>query len=293
MARHHYVPQFLLRRWSTDGRFVAHYWDDNSGKAIKNAKATVASACQIPDLNAFFGVHHSQRDFPETKYFTPCVDTPAATALRVMLDDGVRALTPTQRVDWARLIVSFGVRTPEALRQMGPAETAKAFELVKTSTKGTPDQERKVNTIIQNNMRTLQRNFPLQAAIDISSDPQKLNGVENMQWWVRRWPKPTILIGDRPLLTAPRMNYPSGIPLNDPNCLIVLPIAPDAVFFASASPKTQAKVRKMAHGRLARIVNEESIWRATCLYFPNGTMAKFTMEKIAGKANNSWQPSSI
>jgi hypothetical protein len=292
MAHHHYVPRFLLRRWSADGRFVAHYWDRISKKPIKNAKATVASACQIPDLNVFFGVSKSQRDLPETKFFTPCVDTPAAAALRTILDDGVRALIPTQRIDWARFLVSFGVRTPEALREMGPAETAKAFELVKANAIGTPEQERKVNTLIQNNMQTLQRNFPLQAAVDISSDPEKLEKVAGMQWWVRRWDQKAILIGDRPLLTAPRMEYPCGIPLNVPSCLIVLPIAPGAVFFASANPKTQAKVRKMAHGRLARIVNEESIWRSTCVYFPDGSMAKFAMGRLAGKANNTWQPSS-
>ena len=82
MARHHYVPRFLLRRWSTSGRFVAYYWDDASNRPVENQKATVASACQIPDLNTFLGVPESQRDFPETGFFTPRVDTPAAAALR-------------------------------------------------------------------------------------------------------------------------------------------------------------------------------------------------------------------
>jgi hypothetical protein len=113
---HHYVPRFLLSQWATGGKFVAHYWDGKSSKPIKNAKATVASACQIPNLNVFFGVPKSQRDLPESKYFTPCVDTPAANALRIMLKDGVRALTSAQRTDWARFLVSFAVRTPEALR---------------------------------------------------------------------------------------------------------------------------------------------------------------------------------
>jgi DNA-binding transcriptional regulator WhiA len=69
----------------------------------------------------------------------------------------------------------------------------KAFELVKANKKGTPEQERRVNTIIQNNMQTLQRNFPLQAAIDISQDKEKLEKVASLQWWVRRWPQPAIL----------------------------------------------------------------------------------------------------
>jgi hypothetical protein len=231
--RHHYVPQFLLRQWSIDGRFVAYYWDNASKKVIENDKAMVPSACQIPDLNTFFDVPKSQRDFPETRFFTPHVDTPAATAMSVMLRHGVRALTQEQRVDWARLLVSFGVRMPETLRDMGPIETKKAFDLVAATSKGPPEHERKVTALIQQNMRVFQRNFPLRAAIEISSDPTKLATVNGMQWWIRRWDRGAILIGDRPLLTSPRMQYPCGIPLDHPSCLILLPVAPAAVFFAS------------------------------------------------------------
>jgi hypothetical protein len=119
MARHHYVPKFLLKRWAVNGIFVGYYFESAFDKVTENAKATVASACQISDLNTYFGVHVSQSDFPETGFFTPRVDTPAASALRVMLARGVRALTPKQRMDWARLLVSFAVRTPETLREMG------------------------------------------------------------------------------------------------------------------------------------------------------------------------------
>src|SRR5208282_2588819 len=104
MARHHFVPQFLLRRWATNGRFVAYYFETAASRVIENSKAAVTSACQIADLNTFFGVHISQRDFPETGFFTPIVDTPAATALQMMLARGVRALTANQRLDWARFI---------------------------------------------------------------------------------------------------------------------------------------------------------------------------------------------
>ena len=84
MARHHYVPQFLLRGWAINGRVVAYYFEAAAGKVIENAKAAVASACQIPDLNNYFDVHVSQRDFPETGFFTPRVDTPAATVLQIV-----------------------------------------------------------------------------------------------------------------------------------------------------------------------------------------------------------------
>jgi hypothetical protein len=91
-----------------------------------------------------------------------------------MLARGVRALTPKQRMDWARLLVSFAVRTPETLREMGPKETKKAFALVEARAKGPPDAEHKVSKIIQASMQKLERNFPLNIAMDLSTDPEKL-----------------------------------------------------------------------------------------------------------------------
>jgi Protein of unknown function (DUF4238) len=95
VARHHFVPQFLLKQWATRGQFVAYHFEPTPGKVIENPKAIVASACQVRNLNTYIGVPASQRDYPETGFFTPYVDTPAAIALQVMLSDGVSALVGT------------------------------------------------------------------------------------------------------------------------------------------------------------------------------------------------------
>jgi hypothetical protein len=290
MARHHFVPQFLLRRWATSGKSVAYFFEAAADRVIENPKALVASACQIADLNTFFGVRAADRDFPETGFFTPIVDTPAARALDVILEKGIRSLTAAQRVDWARLLVSFAVRTPETLRDMGPKETTKAVDLVEAAASGPPDDERKVTAIIQANMALFKRNFPLRAAMELSTDPEKLAAVDGMTWWMRRFRRPVILIGDRPLLTPPRAPSPCGIPLNDPKCLIVLPISPTVVFFASSTPKIWDKTRTMPLSKVAAMVNEETIWRSSCVYFPNKTLGSFVMPRIGGKATGTWQP---
>jgi len=298
MARHHYVPQFLLRGWATNGKLYAYHWNDGAKRVIENDKASVGSACQIRDLNVFFGVSKAQRDFPEVGFFTPKVDTPAADVLRVMLASGLRELTPEQRIDWARLLVSFGVRTPEALREMGPAETEKAFMLVEAAAKGPPEDEATVTKIIRENIGLFRRNFPLRAAMEISTDPTKLHALDRMTWWIRKWNRDVILIGDRPLLTYPRQKYPCGIrqkypcgiPLDSRDCLIILPIAPNAVFFACANPKTQTKMRRMAPSRLANLVNQETIFRATCVYASDGSHAKFISPRLEGKILGTWHP---
>jgi hypothetical protein len=287
---HHFVPQFLLRNWSESGRLVSYYFEGGANRVIENDKATVASACQIADLNRFFGVPKAKRDFPETKFFTPRVDTPAATALDVILKKGINNLTTKQRFDWARLLVSFGVRTPETLQQMGPLEVTRAFDLVEAAATGPAHDEQKVTTHIRANMARYKRNFPLNAAMELSTDPEKLTIVEAMTWWTRRWTRPVILIGDRPLLTSPRMKYSCGIPLDCPTCLITLPISPTTVFFASASRRTRTKMSTMNLGRVGSIVNDETIWRSTCVFFPNKSLSSFVMPRVAGKANGTWQP---
>ena len=45
MARHHYVPQFLLREWATNGRLTAYYFETASGKVIENARPP-SGGCQ-------------------------------------------------------------------------------------------------------------------------------------------------------------------------------------------------------------------------------------------------------
>jgi len=132
---------------------------------------------------------------------------------------------------------------------------------------------------------------PHQWRVEDKQDPEKLAAVAKMEWWIRRWTKDIILIGDRPLLAAPRVSYPCGIPLNTPSCVIVLPISPRVVFFGSANSRTRAKVRTSALGRLARIVNKETIWRSTCAYARDKSLAKFVMPRIEGKIFGTWEPS--
>jgi hypothetical protein len=72
--------------------------------------------------------------------------------------------------------------------------------------------------------------------------------------------------------------------------LIALAIAPNAVFFASASAMTKDKMRKMTPSKIARIFNEETIWRSTRIYSFDSSLASFITPRIEGKATGVWQP---
>jgi hypothetical protein len=284
MARHHFVPQFMLRRWATNGQINSFWWDTAAKKVLERPVA-VRKACQIEDLNAFYGASRSHRNAIEDGFFTQQIDTPANDALAAMLSGGVQGLSLKQQYAWARFIVSLGVRTPETLRTMGPRETRKGLKKAHDHSAWPPDLETSVNKIIERMMPRLERNWPLTIAIELASDSERIEAVMALDWWTRQLDRDNILVGDRPLLAMPRMPYPCGIPLDHPACLIILPVSPNALFFASANSKTKAKTRNMSQSRLAHVVNDESIACAdTYVHSLNSTPADLVRRKLAQKA---------
>jgi len=205
-----------------------------------------------------------------------------------MLRDGLSALTPAQRTDWAGLLVSLGVRTPETLRQMGPDEWTKAIALVKNNRAEDADGEVIVDQILDDAHNQLRRNTPLNVAMDLAADPVKRMQLQDMTWWCRKSDRDNVLIGDRPLLSSPRMPYPCGMPLDDPCASIIMPMDSRTMFFASANPKTRSKIRSMSLGRIVNLVNEETIWRATeFLFAKTPELEDFVKERLEGKAKGT------
>jgi Protein of unknown function (DUF4238) len=254
-------------------------------------RVSVASACQVDDLNAFFGAPAAHRHAPERDYFTPQIDTPAAGALKAIVDGGVKTLSPAQRYSWARFLVSLGVRTPETLRVMGPAEWRKGIAQAQARGHEGAPIEAILQKWFEDNKRALERNKPLEIAMDLSSDPTKIAPIKEMQWWARRFRGNSLLLSDRPLLAWPRMPYPCGMPLDDRNCLIVLPISPNIAFLATANAKYRRKINQMPEGRLARSINEQSIWRAAEYVFAaDDSSEAFIIPRVAGKAQSGWKP---
>jgi len=283
MARHHFVPQFLLYNWADSGKINSFWWEQAANRVVERLVA-VRKACQIEDLNAFYGVSRSKRNTPEDDFFTPLIDTPAHAALVVILSKGIRCLSFEQRQAWARFLVAFPARMPDTLRHRGPIETRKGLKEAHEKAGGPPDFEVQVSQIIENNMPALEKNMPLCIAMELASDLEKIQTVMAMDWWTRSLDRDDILIGDSPLLAMPRTPAPCGIPLNDPNCMIVLPLSPRTLFFASANTSTRSKNRNMTLSKLVCTINKETITRADkYVYSRNATQTSFVKRELAQK----------
>jgi Protein of unknown function (DUF4238) len=254
MPRHHFVPKFLLNKWAVNGQLRTYKWIEAAGQVVSGS-ASVAAVCQVEDLHSFFGLPRGERESPERKYFTPRIDTPAAGAHSRLLAAGVASLSAEQRRSWARFVVAFGVRTPETLRRWGPAQYRRAMAQAEANSTVSGEVEAVVSGLINNEMAKLERNVPLNIAMELCEDLNKVFTVENMNWWLRRFDGSKVLFGDRPLLSQPTANWPCGIAIYDPNYLIALPIEPRTVFFASANPRYHAHMRKEAPSKLLRNLN--------------------------------------
>ena len=188
----------------------------------------------------------------------------------MLLAAGVASLSAEQRRAWARFVVAFGVRPPETLRRWGPARDRRAMAQAEANSTASGEVEAIVSGLINNEMAKRERNVPLNIAMELCEDLTKVFTVENMNWWLRRFDGSSkVLFGDRPLLSQPTANWPCGIAIYDPNCLITLPIEPRTVFFASANPKHQAQMRKEAPSRLVRKLNLRTIQSTVDYVFAN------------------------
>jgi hypothetical protein len=291
MSSHHHIPLFLLNRWASDGRLFSYHWSNGTGEMRENRRTSIQSACQFNDSGLIHRAPASSGDVSDQDFFTLHVDTPAANALDTMLRQGVSGLTADQRSAWARLIASFGARTPEALRPLGAADYRNAEQIASEHGERSLGTQSMATELLDDERPVPERTIPIKMAMQLAADPSKISAVAAMEWWLRRFEGKTVLFSDRPLLTQPRIAQPCGIALRDLSCLIILPVAPDTVFFATADPKVRAKVRKTPKGKLVNLINEEAVWRAAkYVYAPNRSMAAFIHDRLAGKAKGRWHP---
>jgi Protein of unknown function (DUF4238) len=291
MASHHHIPLFLLNRWANDGRVFSYHWSNGTAQMQENRRTSIQPACRFNDSDSIHRVSASSGDASDQDVFDLYVDAPAENALDTMLRQGVSGLTADQRSAWARLIASFGARTPEALRVLGVADFSDATQFAAALGESALGTQSVATELLERERPVPERPIPNKTAMQLAADPAKISAVAAMDWWLRRFEGKTILFSDRPLLTEPRVPQTCGIELDDPSCLIILPVAPNTVFFATADPKIRAKVRRTPKGKLVNLINEETVWRAVkYVYAPNGSMAAFIHDRLVGKVNGRWHP---
>ena len=281
MPNDHFVPQFLLKRWATNGNMVSYHWDAFKERVVENTKAGIRVHCAVPGLNDLWAVPPTAKQAFEN-YLTTKIDTPSATIVEKMLRVGINSLTQSERIVWAKFLVALPLRTPNVLQLQASAEALKALRKVQNFGHASLAEHAFANMVIKHNTWIYQRNWPRKIARELIDDPDKFRRVCELRWRLRRLRRGRVLIGDRPLLINPQTTpWKLGFPLDNPRCRIALPLAPDAVFFAAFDASVLEQLESMSDESLANRLNEETIAGCDDFVFASDTsLGRFAKSRL-------------
>lgn len=244
---HHYLPVFYLSRWcGKDGKITRYYRPFDK---VVASPITPDNTGYEPFLYSFEGVPEHRRQMLETDFLAPGVDAPASLALAVLLDGA--AESPTTRSDWARFMMGLRLRNPKALDEVhklsasilrsqmsDPADR----EYLAVKEDGDPDT---LLEWVERNMPHVLNNAGKIFLPDMI-DHQEVGGhIVRMNWGSINFSRAgrTLLIGDRPYIAT------QG--LQDPACVIALPLSPTRLFVATNDNRQIGKLLRCGLRHLA------------------------------------------
>lgn len=253
--KHHYVPQFLLRRWANEAGKLQVFAIRN-GRLVCSELAPEYTGFEIGLYAIVANALGFSEDHIEKKLFGP-IDNDAAKVLEKL--ERHEAITVDEHIAWTFFLSSLRVRQPDALdflRTEGAkllrhtlAEQDKA-----TLPKGLPTTQ-----------QWLDRHFP--GALGSTSltswlprmiaHPEVMEAFGGVKWWFREFEPdaPKLLLSDLPIHSE------GG--LKDADFSIMLPIAPNRVFFGTRSAQTEQFLTQMAPAELIERVNRATLASST------------------------------
>jgi hypothetical protein len=230
-VKHHYVPQFLLKRWAGPAGKVQVIGVRN-GRVVAKARAPEYTGYENQLYAVVANAIGLAEDVLERKVFGP-IDSNAATVLEKL--EAHDSITQDDHIAWTFFLSSLRIRQPDVLEFL----RTKGIERLRadlaerdnaTLPPGAPSTE-----------EWFEQHFPghMRAASLASWLPQMivhdhvLDRFGNLSWWIQDFEpdQPELLLSDLPI------HWEGGF--NKPGFLIQLPVGPHRVFFGAASPQTE------------------------------------------------------
>lgn len=249
--RHHYVPQFLLRRW-TDTAGKLRIYKMRDGRLTRKDMGPKSTGYENGLYALVAGVLGFPEDDLEKRLFGP-IDNNAAVALDKIERRAV--LTDDDHIAWTFFLCSLRIRQPDVLEFLRTEGKQHHAEILANLDKeslpaGAPNTEQWFN-----------RHFPgtIDAATLTSWLPRMIlhddvaDRFSNLHWWCREFEAdaPKLLLSDLPL------HWEGGF--NQPGFIIQLPIGPDRIFFGTASTETEHILGAMPADVLIPRVNRSTL----------------------------------
>lgn len=248
--KHHYVPQFLLRRWCDAGGKLQSF-KVLDGRVVSNALAPEYTGYEDGLYALGDNALGIEQDHLEKRLFGP-IDNDAAVALGKI--ERREAITPDDKIAWAFFLNSLRLRKPDVIRHMrGQGMAVLKRFLAEGDTalpEGWPSSE-----------EWLAQHYPgmMEAQSLISWLSQSVLHDEmtkrfhDLNWWVLPFKPeaPKLLLSDLPI------HWEGGV--NTDQFFIQMPIGPDRIFFGTDSKATEDFLTNLPSVELICRVNRGSL----------------------------------
>lgn len=251
--KHHYVPEFILRRWAVNGELRGYYWDRYK-LDVRVKVLGVGGFCYELDLLSL-GTNVST-DALETRFFGAVDDYGAKVADKLAANGSV-GLSADERSHFARLLLSLDARRPFNVAALKGAAKHFAEEL---------DQDREIqeafkregidgkpSTFLCERSQVSLEDRALLIIQKLVDNPEVGTHLINAHWQVYNIGDHdcSLVLSDRPLIRTGAYDRPKTV--------WALPLSPKMLFVASNSPTVIQSFACQTPSRLRKRMNESSL----------------------------------
>lgn len=272
----------MLKQWAlNNGQLVRYY---RPYREVVTSYQAPAGVGYQRDLYRLEGWPEQSITAIERQYMGPVVDDPAAKAIEALLAPEHTHLTTELRTSWVRFLMSLVARTPNSVASL-EAEWGRLWPEAIDA-----DPEQYLALRKPNDPETfgewVKENYP--AILNLTGKHILPELIENkdvgsrilrMRWKTIRLNAefPDLLLGDNPLVVTHD--------IQNPQCVVSLPLSPKHLFVASANRATIEMLSDRSGSTLARAMNESTIRQADRDVFgASGRHLRFVENRLRQRA---------
>lgn len=278
--RHHFIPQFYLRRWQIDGGRICEYSLQNG--AVKPRSVFPKGTGFVKDLYALTGVSGDLINSIEKEFFHK-VDTKAAESL-CKIEIGA-SLNLIERSSWSRFIMAQLHRHPDEIKSMESQSASFLFKAAdEIAEKIISESPSHMHFEIRNYVAKKQFNHCniARKVVTKLSDNYKIGEfINNMIWFTidTTSARHDLITCDMPILFSNGISKPDGH--------IAIPIGPRKLFIAVNSDKIRVRFSSLGADEITELSNNAAIlYSKRYIYASNDDHIRFIQNRIRNQGIN-------
>lgn len=279
-VKHHYIPAFYLKRWTSSNKKLVEFSRPQNGLIIKRT---------TPESTGFERRLYEMRGFSpelaqqvEEKFFKP-VDTKASEALALLENFGHAAQwTDESRSAWSRFLISLLLRCPEDIqtfREWWYEDFSNTNEELEEKYRAERNDNHPLtfSDFLEKQPISVKEKYQFEILNSLIDHKGVLSDFNNMHWRVLKIAEaaPRLLTSDRPVIRT------NGL-LNKGDHL-VLPLSPHLLFIASYDKDVFKGILSANQIKLAKLINQYIVEAAVRFVYSNDEVQKRFIQNRFGK----------